>query len=130
MKHEYVSKNFRPEGLAKIAECNRIIRKYQGMDLKLTLRQLYYQLVTQNTIANSEREYKRLGNLVSEARLAGMVDWAAIEDRGRVPHTPNEFSSATSLIEAAIASYRLPRWKGQENYVELWVEKDALSGVL
>lgn len=120
--------NFRPKSLAMITLCNEIIVGYQG--LRLTLRQLYYQLVIRNAITNQERSYKALGGLVSDARLAGLIDWDAIEDRVRVPRIPQEFANLKDLVDVALQSYRLPRWAGQEKYVELWVEKDALSGVL
>ena len=113
-----------------IEACNGIITQYQAQKLTLTLRQLYYQLVTKNVISNEERSYKTLGNLVSDGRLAGLIDWDAIEDRVRVPRIPQEFKDLPELVRAAHDAYRLPRWKGQENYVELWVEKDAISGVL
>lgn len=121
---------FKAESLERIELCNSIIESYQEQGLRLTLRQLYYQLVTRNAIRNEERSYKNLGSLVSDARLAGMIDWDAIEDRVRVPRRNSEFSGLESLARAAVQSYRLPRWEGQEKYVELWVEKDALAGVL
>lgn len=62
--------------------------------------------------------------------MAGIVDWDAIEDRLRVPSVPSSFSSPTDILEAAIDQYRLPRMEGQDIYLEVWVEKDALSGVL
>ena len=120
----------RSDSLQMISLCNQIIEGYQAQNLKLTLRQLYYQLVSRNAIPNQEKAYKNLGRLVSDGRLAGLIDWDAIEDRVRKPSTPNEFESLESLVNAAIYSYRLPRWRGQNSYVELWVEKDALSGVL
>jgi hypothetical protein len=58
------------------------------------------------------------------------MDWEAIEDRGRQPRQQSEFTGLQDLVETAIYSYRLPRWEGQEHYAELWVEKDALAGVL
>jgi hypothetical protein len=121
---------FRQDTLDMIQKCARIIASYQKQRLRLTLRQLYYQLVSANEIANEEKSYKRLGDTVSNARLAGLLDWDAIEDRVRVPRTPSEWSSVKDLVEAAVWGYRLPRWKNQDNYVELWVEKDALAGVL
>ena len=81
-------------------------------------------------MANVEREYKHLSTLVSDARLAGLMDWAAIEDRVRQPHVQLQFENLGELVDVALCSYRLPRWRGQEVYVELWVEKDALAGVL
>lgn len=113
-----------------VDECNGIIADYLGQGLRLTLRQLYYQLVTRNIIPNEERSYKRLSALLSDARLAGLVDWDAIEDRVRVPRRPPEWDGLEQLVEAALHGYRLPRWEGQPKYVELWVEKDALAGVL
>lgn len=122
--------SFRPASLDRIRQCNAIITSYQAMGLRLTLRQLYYQLVTKNLIENVERSYKALSSLVSDARLAGLMDWDAIEDRVRQPKSASEFDDLEELTEAALAAYRLPRWRDQQNYVELWVEKDALAGVL
>ncbi len=130
MKEEFKNINFRPDSLILIDRCDEIVNEYSGQGLKLTLRQLYYQLVTKNVIKNEERSYKNLSNLVSDARLSGMLDWDAIEDRIRVPVIPSEFKNLSDLVDAALYSYRLPRWETQENYVELWVEKDALAGVL
>jgi hypothetical protein len=59
-----------------------------------------------------------------------LVDWSAIEDRGRVPETPSQWKDVQSLVASALHSYRLPRWEGQGKHVELWVEKQALAGVL
>jgi hypothetical protein len=130
VKTQYKSFNFRADSLAKIELANSIIASYQAQGLRLTLRQLYYQFVTRNALPNREKSYDSLGRLVSDARLAGLIDWEAIEDRVRVPRLPTEFSDLKDLINAALQSYRLPRWKGQSHYIELWVEKDALSGVL
>ena len=130
MKRRFMTKNFGLAARERIDLCNEVITQYLGMGLRLTLRQLYYQLVTKNVIANREQEYKGLGKLLSDARLCGLVDWSAIEDRVRRPDVPQDFEDLNELVNAALASYRLPRWRGQKNYVELWVEKDALSGVL
>ena len=130
MKIQFQEINFRQDSLDRINLCNQIIENYQDQGLRLTLRQLYYQLVSRNAVPNIERSYKNLSTLVSDARLSGMMDWAAIEDRIRQPILQNEFTNLRDLTEAALSSYRLPRWKEQEHYAELWVEKDALAGVL
>jgi hypothetical protein len=129
-KFKYRDQKFQVDSLALIAQCNEIIESYQDQGLRLTLRQLYYQLVTRNIVKNEEKSYKRVGGVISDGRLAGLIDWSAIEDRVRRPWMPSEWKNLTSLIESALAAYRLPRWEGQDNYVELWVEKDALAGVL
>jgi hypothetical protein len=122
--------NFRPAALARIEQLSDIVDEYQQQGLRLTARQLYYQLVARDIIANSIAEYKKLTSLLTDARYAGMIDWAAIEDRNREPNTPSEWDDPAQLVESALRAYRLPRWEGQPKYVELWVEKAALAGVL
>lgn len=124
--------NYKPkaEALALLDKIITIVQDYSSQGLRLTLRQLYYQLVSKDLIPNKKEEYDRVGNIVSRARLGGQLDWDAIEDRVRRPERPPEFDSLDDLVEAAFASFRLPRLKGQKRYVELWVEKDALAGVL
>lgn len=130
MKETFKEIKFRQESLELISHCDAVINEYLAQGLKLTLRQLYYQLVTKNIIKNKERSYKNLSSLVSDARLTGLLDWDAIEDRIRVPLIPSEWDNLKQLVDSALYSYRLPRWETQENYIELWVEKDALAGVL
>lgn len=130
MREAFKEIRFREESLALIEKCNEIIAEYEEQGLRLTLRQLYYQLVTKNVVPNVERSYKNLSALVTDARMAGKMDWSAIEDRVRVPREPPEWASIQSIVNSALHSFRLPRWEGQEHYVELWVEKDALAGVL
>lgn len=113
-----------------IEKADAIVADYQAQGYRLTLRQLYYQFVSRDLLPNTERSYKNLGNAISEGRLAGLIDWDAIEDRVRVPDIPAQWGSVEALVNSAIRAYRLPRWEGQENYCELWVEKDALAGVL
>lgn len=130
MKQAFKAVNFRQKSLTLIQVCNGIIREYQELNLRLTLRQVYYQLVSRNVIQNTQRAYKSLGGLLSEARLAGLVDWDAIEDRGRLPSAMADWPDIKSALEAAEKRFRFPRWEGQDNYVELWVEKSALANVL
>jgi len=130
MKEQFKEKMFQRKSLVLIEECNAIVSAYMGQGLRLTLRQLYYQLVSRNIIPNEERAYKNLSNLVSDGRLCGEIDWDAIEDRIRIPVIPSEWANIGELVESALYAYRLPRWEDQDSYVELWVEKDALAGVL
>ena len=122
--------NFRRKSRELLELCGQIITTYMGEGFRLTLRQLYYQLVSRNIISNVERAYKNLGRLVSEGRLAGVLNWDGIEDRGRRPGIPAEWPDIRSVVDSAVEGFRLPRWEGQPYYVELWVEKDALAGVL
>jgi hypothetical protein len=122
--------NFRPAARAKIAQMESIVDEYQQQGFRLTARQLYYQFVSRDLISNLPAEYKKLTALLTDARYAGLIDWDAVEDRGRVASSPSEFESIADLTRVALRAYRLPRWEGQTSYAELWVEKQALAGVL
>ena len=129
-REAFIEWNPREATKVRVAQCLAIIEEYAKQNLRLTLRQLYYQLVSRDVIPNNERSYKNLGTVLSKARLAGYVDWDAIEDRGRQPNQPQEWDDVQGLVESALRAYRLPRWRGQDRYCELWVEKEALAGVL
>ena len=96
----------------------------------LTNRQLYYQLVASAIIPNAQEIYKRVCTFLTDARYAGLIDWDAIEDRGRTPSKRPEWDNIAGLVKSACSSYRLPRWSGQEYYVELFCEKQAMEGIL
>lgn len=87
-------------------------------------------MVSRNIIENTERSYKRLGDLVSNARLAGLIDWHAIEDRGRNLRSNSHWTTPANIISSARQSYALDKWKNQEYRPEVWVEKQALEGVV
>lgn len=126
----FVPKRFSQSSLDIITVANYIINEYQGQGLQLSLRQLYYQMVARDYIENSVRSYKRIGGIVSDARNAGLIDWNAIEDRNRDAYLPNSWKNPAEIVDAAARTFRVDRWEGQKNYVEVMVEKDALSGVL
>ncbi len=109
---------------------NTILEEFQRDGYTLTLRQLYYQLVSKDIIPNNDKEYAKLSNILKKGRMAGIVDWAAIEDRVRVPKLPYWVTDVDDAIRDTIKQYRLDRMQHQENMVEIWVEKDALSSVL
>lgn len=129
-KIEYVSKNFRGESLNLIEKVNGVIYDYKQQGYSLTLRQVYYQMVARAIIPNNERSYKNLGSLINDARLAGLIDWDAIEDRTRNLKGRSHWRTPAGIIESAAWSYHLDFWATQRNYVEVWVEKDALVGIV
>lgn len=118
------------KNIEKLDVVNGIIEEYLKQGYRLTLRQLYYQLVSRDIIANRVEEYSKLSNLLVKGRMAGEVDWEAIEDRIRVPKLPYYADSIQDAMRDIIRGYRLNRQDGQGVYIEVWVEKDALSGVL
>lgn len=127
-KQQFRVTNFRPDTLERIRQAASIIAEYGGQ--KLTARQVYYQFVARDLIPNNERSYKTMTGMLTDARYAGLIDWDAIEDRGREPDVPGEWDEIDQIVDAAVDQWRSPRWRDQPKYVELWVEKQALAGVL
>jgi hypothetical protein len=130
MKRAYITKRFNRSSQELIALAERICVEYAAQGLDLTLRQLYYQLVARDVIPNRQTEYKRLGSILNDARLAGLIDWNHIVDRTRFLRGLSHWEDPQSIIESAAWSFRTDRWKNQAEYVEVWIEKDALVGVI
>ena len=126
----YQPKTFRGSSREVIDQANTILYTYAAQGYDLTLRQLYYQFVARDLLANTDRNYKRLGSIVNDARLAGEIDWDHIIDRTRFVREQGYWDSPDSIIRAAASGYQIDRWDTQDTYVEVWVEKDALVGVI
>lgn len=129
-KIQYKEINFRGKSLDLIKLINQVVDEYSSQGYELTLRQTYYQLVARGYIPNNERSYKNIGNLINDGRLAGLIDWNSITDRTRNLRKNSHWSTPSSVIESAMYSYLLDKWEGQPNYVEVWVEKDALVDIV
>jgi len=129
MKISYVPKKFNASSLKLIAQANTIIAEYQRQGYMLTLRQLYYQFVSRDIIANKVTEYKRLGSIINDARLAGQIDWDAIEDRTRNLKALATWDNPASIIEVAARQFKRDLWATQPRRIEVWIEKEALAGV-
>jgi hypothetical protein len=126
----YTPKRFTRDSREVIDYANRIIADYDEQGLSLTLRQLYYRFVAADLLPNSNRSYKRLGSIINDARLAGLLDWDAIEDRGRELHGGGGWENPSQLLGAMARGYSRDSWEGQPERVEIWVEKQALEDVI
>jgi len=129
-KETFIEKSFKDASLERIHQANEIMEQYAADGYDLTLRQLYYQFVSRAMIENTQRSYKRLGDLISNARLAGLLDWDHLTDRTRSLYGPNHNSSPEAAIRTAVWSYQENKWLNQPTRVEVWVEKEALRGVI
>ncbi len=130
MKICYVRKRFRTATRLMIDRANEVIEEAKASGIDLTLRQMYYVFVGQNWLPNKQTAYATLGDVMTDARLAGLVDWDAIEDRTRNLKAAPHWGSPNEIIEACAQQYRTDRWANQKRRVEVWVEKDTMAGVL
>jgi hypothetical protein len=127
---EYVPKNFSEPHMRVIERANEICEQYAAQGYDLTLRQLYYQFVSRGLIPNRQQEYKRLGDIIGQARLAGLLDWDYINDRTRNLRELAHWSSPNDILSAVARQYRERMWENQRHHIEVWIEKDALIGVI
>ena len=127
---KYINKTFQAGSLNLIETANEIITDYAGQGYDLTLRQLYYQFVARDLLPNTVRSYKRLGSVISDARLAGLVDWSAIVDRTRNLRANPHWDNPEDIVRSAAQQFAIDRWADQSDRVEVWIEKDALLGVI
>lgn len=126
----YENKNFRKERLARISVANEICEEYAAQGLVLTLRQLYYQHVARDLIRNEQREYDKLGELCSDARMAGLMDWDHLIDRTRNLQTQRTWETPQKAMQDMAERYLRDLWAPQKRRVEVWIEKDAAIGVV
>lgn len=126
----YIEKSFSKVNTALIGTMNAIVREYVDAGYRLTVRQLYYQLVARAVVENTEKSYKRITSLVNDAKLAGLMDWEAIEDRTREFIRRTRWESAAAIVRASADSFHMDMWEGQKRRVVVVVEKEALAGVL
>ena len=117
-----------------VRRANVIIEDLQSQGHDLTLRQLYYQFVSKGWLPNKQSEYKRLGDIVNKARLAGMISWTSLVDRTRHLHLLNSWDDETEIIQYAAEGeghfgFRTDRWARQPVRMEVWIEKEAFAGV-
>jgi len=129
-KQTYIEKRFNSASRETIEQVNNILAEYGRQGYDLSLRQLYYQMVSRDLLPNAQKEYKRLGDIVNNARLAGLVDWDMIKDRGRQTVKNSHFDSPAEILEIAARQFAIDKWQDQNYHVEVMVEKQALEGVL
>ena len=117
-----------------VENVKKIISEYT---MRLTLRQIYYRLVSKHIIPNVMNEYKYLSKVLVDARLKRQIPFTAMEDRTRgfigkdiaYEEAEDYHDKWLEWYKECAEDYKLPRWQNQPKYVEVWVEKEALSGL-
>jgi hypothetical protein len=147
----YVDKNFSDQSLLMIGRSNAVCAEFAAQGISLTLRGLYYRLVARDLFPDSRRwlknaagkwfmdsrgtknadpNYKWLGDIINDARLAGLVDWDHLADTTRTLRDLAHWEDPEQIIGAVARQYRNERWANQPVRPEVWIEKDALVGVI
>ena len=152
MKIRYEHRSFTDAGLDVVQQADAICTAYARQGLRLTLRQLYYRFIATDAFPdtryftdgrrtpgnpegtgtkNCQQNYKWLGDLIADGRVAGLVDWEHIEDRGRESSGGDAgWHDPADALDSIARQYGITHWDGQAEHVEVWVEKDALIDVI
>lgn len=148
MKTCYVPKKFSSTHTDVIEKTIHIVSSYKALGINsLTLRQIYYQFVGRDLFpdsrrwvydsvfrkwkkspdgtSNTQQNYKWLGGILSNAKLAGALSWDAISDLTRQLKSPPSWRDPSSILRACAEQFQLDLWEGQPNRVFVWIEKDA-----
>lgn len=158
-KIAYIWKRFNAEDSQLISDSEAICNEYARQGYELTLRGLYYRLVARDLIphtrlyrkdasgkwvkdlsltpegrprgtTNAEPNYKWIGRVLNDARMAGRIDWNHLVDTTRNLVKVGTWSSPGSIIDSAAYGYTEDHWIGQPEYIEVWVEKEALASII
>ena len=130
-RYRYIDKRFAPASQQIIDQANEICAEYARQGFRLTLRQVYYQFVARGLMANKQTNYDRLGSILSDARMAGQLDWSYMEDRTRnLKGGSGGYTSPQEYLAEMADGYFIDLWEGQDAHIEVWIEKDALVGVI
>lgn len=130
MKEQFINKSFYEKSQKLLTRIVEIVENYAADGYDLSLRQLFYLLAGTGAIKKEQKAYKNLGNLVSDARLAGLIDWDMIRDRGRIPSIPGRCEDIPQIIRGIKNHFKVDMWRRQPAYVEVFVEKQSLENVL
>ena len=117
----------RDKALKIVETINEVLAEY---DMPLTIRQIYYQLVSRHVIENSLNSYKNFDRVAVNGRREGLIDSSRIEDRSKPLIKQPSWNGLQDFMETVSTAYKKNVWNEQVEYVEVWIEKDALSGVL
>jgi len=127
-KEQYEERRFAAKTAKVIEQANEIMAEYDG---EMTLRQLHYQFVARDLHENTMQNYKKLGDILRNARMAGRVDWDLMQDRTRsTVGWSGGYRNAGQAASYLQYRYKEDLWESQSVLVEIWLEKDALSDVI
>jgi len=131
MKQKYI--DWKPQKRTQpiIYTINLLIDDYFGKQgILLTVRQIYYALIGKGIIGNGDAPYANVQRLCKEGRMAGIIDWNAIEDRSRSFKERYHWDSPEDFLDSVVPQYKRDLWDTQRFYLECWVEKDAQIGIV
>jgi hypothetical protein len=107
-----------------------IIRIFDEIEPPMTTRQVFYQAENRELVPKTEPGYSKVQRQLLNARRADVVPYEWVADHTRWMRKPTTFNSIEDFLKRSQDAYRRSVWASQPDYVEIWIEKDALAGVI
>jgi hypothetical protein len=97
----------------------------------MTVRQVFSQLVSRGIVPKTENGgYRPVQTQVLKMRRERLLPWQFIADGTRWMRKPTSFDSVEDALHETQRTYRRNLWRSQHARIEVWLEKDALAGVV
>jgi hypothetical protein len=96
----------------------------------MTVRQVFYQASVRGIVDKSESGYDKVQIDLVQMRRAGLLPYDWLTDHTRWVRKPDTHNSVQDALEETARLYRKSLWRDADAYVEIWLEKDALAGVV
>jgi hypothetical protein len=96
----------------------------------MTVRQVFYQATVRGLVEKSEAGYAKIQTDLVLMRRNGMLPYGWLADNTRWQRKPRTFDTIERALQETAQFYRKALWSNAKAYVEIWLEKDALSGVV
>jgi hypothetical protein len=96
----------------------------------MTVRQVFYQATVRGLVEKAESGYAKVQHDLTLMRRAGELPYNWLADNTRWQRKPDTFDSVEDALRETARFYRKNLWRDADCYVEIWLEKDALSGVI
>jgi hypothetical protein len=130
-KPGYRSRSIGRRSSGDIDQIRVAIYDFLAEEYPATVRQVFYAMVSRGVVAKTEGEYKRtIVRLLSGLRRDGLIPWSWIADNTRWMRRWTTYSGIEQALRRTAETYRRSLWDDADEYVEVWLEKDALAGVL
>jgi hypothetical protein len=122
--------DFQPKRLELIRWIRKTVDHYASQGMNVTVRQIYYKAVTEGLLPSGDGSYDRIQSALNKGRLAGLIPWHMVVDRGRSLRGLRTELDPHSALTRLRSGYRRDLWADQPYHPEVWVEKAALEGVI
>ena len=120
-----------PKGITeKTKKRKELILDWARQHRPVTVRQIFYRLSTLEAVDKSERGYKVVGRLCTQMRLDGEIPFSYFADNTRWMRRPRTYNTIQEALELTAQTYRKSLWQNQTAAAEIWLEKEALAGVI